>query len=114
MVPRQVLKRDAQVVDFDPKKIIKALQAAGHASGEFDANTAKTLADQVIAKLGGMACPGIEVIQNHAEDALVAAGLWRTARAYIVYREQHARLRDSARTLVDVESSMNEYLSRSD
>jgi ribonucleoside-triphosphate reductase (formate) len=114
MVPRQVLKRDGQIVDFDPKKIIKARQAAGHASGEFDANAAKALANQVIAKLGGIACPGIEVIQNHAEDALVAAGLWRTARAYIVYREQHARLRDSARTLVDVESSMNEYLSRSD
>jgi anaerobic ribonucleoside-triphosphate reductase len=37
-----------------------------------------------------------------------------TARAYIVYREQHAQLRADKQTLVDVESSINEYLTRAD
>lgn len=44
----------------------------------------------------------------------MAAGHFRTARAYIVYREQHARLRRDRKNLVDVASSMNEYLSRED
>ncbi len=42
------------------------------------------------------------------------AGYFRTARAYIVYREQHTRLRRDKKSLVDVASSMNEYLSRED
>ncbi|MFY3055958.1 ribonucleoside triphosphate reductase, partial [Achromobacter xylosoxidans] len=41
-------------------------------------------------------------------------GYWRTARAYIVYREQHARLRALRHTLVDVESAMEEYLEQRD
>ena len=59
----------------------------------------------------GNVCPGVETIQNHVEEALVRAGHWRTARAYIVHREQHARLRSLRHTLVDVESAMEEYLS---
>lgn len=42
------------------------------------------------------------------------AGHWRTARAYIVHREQHARLRSLRHTLVDVESAMEEYLEQRD
>ena len=53
-------------------------------------------------------------IQNQVEETLVKAGYWRTARAYIVYREQHARLRALRHTLVDVESAMEEYLEQRD
>ena len=56
----------------------------------------------------------LEQIQDVVELALIGAGHFRTARAYIVYREQHARLRDDRRTLVDVEASINEYLDRAD
>ncbi|WP_049057979.1 ribonucleoside triphosphate reductase, partial [Achromobacter xylosoxidans] len=58
--------------------------------------------------------PGVETIQNQVEETLVKAGYWRTARAYIVYREQHARLRALRHTLVDVESAMEEYLEQRD
>ena len=49
--------------------------------------------------------PWHEAIQNRVEEVLVSAGYWATARAYIVYREQHARLRSLRHTLVDVESA---------
>ncbi len=48
------------------------------------------------------------------EQTLIAADHLPTARAYIVYREQHATLRADRQTLVDVESSINEYLTRAD
>jgi ribonucleoside-triphosphate reductase (formate) len=48
------------------------------------------------------------------EQTLIAANHLKTARAYIVYREQHARLRQDSKTLVDVEASINEYLTRAD
>ncbi|HEU6454098.1 MAG TPA: ribonucleoside triphosphate reductase [Roseateles sp.] len=114
MVPQHVIKRDGRVVAFDFDKIRQAIAAAGGASGEFDAAAAEGLADLVSASLWGQPCPGIEAIQNRVEEVLVAAGYWATARAYIVYREQHARLRALRHTLVDVESSMEEYLDQRD
>jgi ribonucleoside-triphosphate reductase len=114
MVPQHVIKRDGRIVAFDFDKISQAIAAAGAASGEFDAAAAEGLADLVSASLWGQPCPGIETIQNRVEEVLVAAGYWVTARSYIVYREQHARLRALRHTLVDVESSMEEYLDQRD
>lgn len=114
MVPQHVIKRDGRVVDFDFEKISQAMTAAGAATGEFDAAAAGGLADLVSASLWGQPCPGIEAIQNRVEEVLVASGYWATARAYIVYREQHARLRSLRHTIVDVESAMGEYLDQRD
>lgn len=114
MVPQHVIKRDGRVVDFDIGKIHQAIVAAGAASGEFDAPAACDLTERVTAALHEQPCPGIETIQNRVEEVLVATGYWATARAYIVYREQHARLRSLKHTLVDVESAMGEYLDQRD
>ncbi len=56
----------------------------------------------------------VEGIQDVVEQTLIAANHFETARAYIVYREQHSRLREDRRTLVDVAVSIDEYLDRSD
>ena len=56
----------------------------------------------------------IEDIQDIVEQALIAADFVKTARAYIVYREQHKRLRDDRKTLIDVAASVNEYLEQQD
>ncbi|AMG35033.1 ribonucleoside triphosphate reductase [Achromobacter xylosoxidans] len=113
---QHILKRDGRVVAFDRDKIAAALAAAGRSTGELHADVAQGLASAVIAALAaeGNVCPGVETIQNQVEETLVKAGYWRTARAYIVYREQHARLRALRHTLVDVESAMEEYLEQRD
>ncbi len=56
--------------------------------------------------------PDIERIQDVVEHTLIGASYFATARAYIVYREQHKRMRQDRRTLVDVAASVNEYLDR--
>lgn len=58
--------------------------------------------------------PDIERIQDIVEQVLISANHLQTARAYIVYREQHKKLRQDRRTLVDVSTSVNEYLERAD
>ncbi|MFC4159022.1 ribonucleoside triphosphate reductase [Chitinimonas lacunae] len=108
-----VIKRDGRRVAFDPEKIAAAIAAAGAATGEFDQAVAGLLSRRVCLNLGDGE-PGIETIQDKVEAALVAAGYWRTARAYIVYRERHAQLRSLGGTLLDVESSMEEYLEQRD
>lgn len=114
MQARQVLKRDGKLAPLSIAKISAAIAAAGRATGEFDAAVAEALAQRVTAQVAEQPCPGIETIQNQVEEVLVAAGYWRTARAYIVYREQHSRLRSLQGTLVDVESAMEEYLEQRD
>jgi len=56
----------------------------------------------VLAHRFAGATPTIENIQDVAEQVLIAADYLATARAYIVYREQHKRLREDRRTVVDV------------
>jgi len=111
---QHILKRDSRVVAFDRDKIAHAIAAAGQSTGELDLAGAQALTDAVIDALADQPCPGVETIQNRVEEVLVQAGRWRTARAYIVYREQHARLRSLRHTLVDVESAMEEYLEQRD
>ena len=116
-LPREALKRDGRRVAFDAVKIRSAIARAGQATGEFAGDEADLLAAQVtkvlIHRFHGQA-PAIEQIQDVVEQTLIAANFLATARAYIVYREQHAKLRADRKTLVDVESSINEYLNRQD
>ena len=73
-------------------------------------------ANDVMARIAaqGHVTPHIEQIQDCVEAALFDAGYRATLRAYIVYREQHKSLRSDRQTLVDVESSVNEYLQQQD
>lgn len=112
--PRQLRKRDQSYAPFDAQKILHAITAAGRATGEFTPATAAELCAHVLKTLPEHAALSVEEIQDCVETTLMAAGHFRTARAYIVYREQHARLRRDRKNLVDVASSMNEYLSRED
>jgi ribonucleoside-triphosphate reductase len=57
---------------------------------------------------------GVEAIQDEVELALMHSGHLATARAYIVYREKRKAARADRRTTIDVESSINEYLTRQD
>ncbi len=107
------MKRDGRPVPLDAGKIRSAIARAGAATGELDATAAGRLAEQVVQSLSSRV-PTIEEIQDRVERALIAAGYVTTARAYIVYRESHKRLREDRRTMVDVASSMNEYLERQD
>ncbi|MDR3411877.1 MAG: ribonucleoside triphosphate reductase [Formivibrio sp.] len=112
--PQYILKRDGRVVPFDIKKIAAALVKAGAATGEFDAVKAERLALLVVEQLPQDITPAIETIQDVVEETLLGLHHIKTARAYIAYRTQHTRLRNDIRTVVDVESSINEYLDQSD
>ena len=116
-LPSTIIKRDGSRAAFDLSKIANAIARAGAATGEFDGDEASRLATQVgrvVAHRHYGAPPHIEQIQDVVEHALVAAGHFSTARAYIVYRDRHARLRADRKTLVDVAASIDEYLEQKD
>src|SRR5665811_1041666 len=116
-LPQSIRKREGKMVAFDAAKIVNAMQRARAATGEFERAALEPVAERVLADIATLpagSVPDIERIQDSVELALLGAGFYRTARAYIAYREQHRRLREDSRTAVDVESSINEYLERRD
>ena len=116
-LPAEVIKRDGQRAPFELAKIASAIARAGAATGEFDADEADELADavgRVLAHRHTGGVPDIETIQDCVEHTLAAAGYFHTARAYIVYRDRHERLRADRKTLVDVAASVDEYLEQKD
>ncbi len=95
----KIKKRNNQVVDFDAKKIIKALTKAGKASNEFKEDIAQTLAIRVLQlaqQLFKDEVPSVENIQDIVEEVLFSSPFKQTAKAYIIYREQHAKIREIA------------------
>lgn len=114
----RIVKRDGTQVVFNSERIMSAIRRAGEATGEFDGEEASLLTNQVTKVLRHRfskgVLPTIEQIQDVVEQVLISANYYKTARAYIVYREQRGKLRQDHKTLVDVASSVNEYLEKAD
>ena len=113
---RGVIKRSGATAPFDGDRIRSAIARAGTAAGGLESDDVVRVTSAVLAVLAdeGVGYPHVEHIQDLVEATLIDAGHTATARAYISYRDQHARLREDARTVVEVGSSINEYLDRSD
>jgi len=109
-----IKKRSGQLVDFDAEKITAAIHKAGIATGEFDIQEAKrltirvlTLAHELISEV-----PEVEEIQDLVEEILLSSSHRKTAKAYILYRDQQKRRREMIEE-ADIELVDN-YLDRLD
>jgi len=94
---KSIKKRDGRTVKFDRKKIEKAIEKAGLETGEFDKKTAEDLTEKVLVVLEARnqkRLPGVEDIQDIVEDILIDSKFKKTAKAYIIYRDQHKKLRE--------------------
>jgi ribonucleoside-triphosphate reductase (formate) len=94
---KSIKKRDGRTAKFDRKKIEKAIEKAGLETGEFDAAQAVELTDKVLGVLetrNQKRLPSVEDIQDIVEDALIDSKFKKTAKAYIIYRDQHKKLRE--------------------
>ena len=94
---KSIKKRDGRTAKFDRKKIEKAIEKAGLETGEFDAAQAIELTDKVLGVLetrNQKRLPSVEDIQDIVEDALIDSKFKKTAKAYIIYRDQHKKLRE--------------------
>ncbi len=110
-----VRKRDGRRVPFDAEKITSAILRAGRATGEFSDRTASHLSLKVLELLQNMTWdddPTVEKIQDVVETVLLNSPFKETAKAYILYRDQHARLRHMVEK-ADADL-MEQYLDRLD
>ncbi len=112
-----VTKRDGTLAPFDSNKIYGAINKAGATTKEFGEEESWLLTAQVLKVLKHKfadSLPSIEQIQDVVEQVLISANYFATAKAYILYRDQRNRARQDHKVMVDVESSINEYLERLD
>jgi len=114
--PKNIRKRDGRIVPFDPQKITLAILKAGQATGEFNRKEADRLSNLVVAEIIKRGFDGnlitVEQVQDIVEEILMGEKHFKTAKAYIVYREQHAKLRELKE--IDSDKLMTEYLEELD
>ncbi len=107
-LPRQVVKRDGRVVEFDPDKIRQAVRKAMVATKtlsekSLEETVRRTL--QILSdKFGAEKTPSVEEVQNAVEQALMQFNLYPTAKAYVVYRRERERIRDEKKQILEKDS----------
>lgn len=92
---KKIIKRNGKVVDFDVTKIKDAIFAAAKSVGGTDEELAAHLAEQVAWQFNDENhIPQVEDVQDMVEKVLIKAGYADTAKAYILYRKEHAKARN--------------------
>ncbi len=111
----KIKKRDGRLVKFNAEKITNAIAKAGFATGEFDVQEARKLTIKVLnlaEKLFDSRVLNVEEIQDIVEEVLLQSSYRKTTKSYIIYRDQHARLRDITNKMeVDL---VDQYLKKAD
>ncbi len=99
----KIIKRDGRAVPFEKEKIIMAVLTAAIAVGGRDRQTAEKVTDDVLARLEPRehpeSYPTVEEVQDIVEKSLIERGHARTAKAFIIYRYEHALKREGKESL---------------
>ena len=102
---QQILKRDGRKAPFELDKIAGAIFRAAQATGGQDSEMARGLAEQVekmLEEVVGDQIPTVEQIQDTVEKVLIESGHARTAKKYILYRNERTRVREMNTRLMKV------------
>jgi ribonucleoside-triphosphate reductase len=114
----KVQKRDGTIVPFDQSRIEEAIFKALTATGEGERKKAKRLANKVVRILNRRfkkgEIPHVEQIQDIVEEVLILEGLVKTAKAYILYREQRRRIREAIAVSEEAVDRLDQYIEKLD
>ncbi len=94
-----IIKRDGRIVPFDVEKIMNAVWKGMNTVGEGSMEDASRIADQVFSELIRIKrkfknfVPTVEGVQDIVEAELMRSDFVKTAKHYVIYREERAKLR---------------------
>lgn len=130
---KKIRKRDGRIVDFQQEKITEAIWKAVQAVGGHDRDRVEKLSDMVVRFLekkiierekkkgrteeeikSNPPIPDVEEIQDCVEKILIEEGHAKVAKAYILYREEHKKLRDTRKMLLDSQKIIRDYIAKED
>lgn len=101
---KTIKKRTGDIVKFNAQKITDAIKKANMESIDetFSQEQLSTITNNVIKALKNLKTPGVEQIQDAVEKVLIAGNFASTAKAYILYRAEHTKLRQAKADLMDI------------
>lgn len=103
----KIRKRDGRIVDFDKERIVNAIFKAATAVGEPNRKAAEGLASKAVEQLEKSvrpeAIPNVEEVQDLVERVLIEEGHAKTAKAYILYRQRRAEVRQEKKRVLEKE-----------
>ena len=113
----QIRKRNGKITEFNQEKITNAIFKATEAVGDPDKKLARALGEEAVKavnkKFHPRSIPAVEEIQDIVEETLIQNRQIKTAKAYILYRDQRSRLREM-RNMINSNDIMEDYLKQSD
>ena len=102
--PEMIKKRNGTPVPFDVKKIRDAIRKANDAA-QVEAIAPyqfEKLVNEVVEAIPEGEIPNVEQIQDLVEEKLIQNGFAKTAKAYILYRAEHTKVRKTEADLVNI------------
>ena len=107
-----VRKRGGRLVSFDFARIVSAIAKALETTQEGKVEDAEKIADSVVKELKKKYSSdyvlNIEEIQDEVEEQLILADYAKTAKSYILYRQERAQLREVARQVPEHVKKLSE------
>jgi len=114
----KVKKRDGRIVDFEQEKITKAIFKALTATGQGDGKKSRRVSDKIVKLLNRRfkkgEIPDVEQIQDVVEEVLILEDLVKTAKSYILYREQRRKIREAVQVSEEAVDRVDQYLEKLD
>ena len=113
----KIRKRDGRLVDYDISKIENAIAKAMISLGDGEIKDCKKMAR--ITELNLMEkfedrVPSVEDVQDEVENVLMTNGYENVAKAYILYRRDHEKVRNIQSTVMDYKQTVDKYLNLAD
>jgi anaerobic ribonucleoside-triphosphate reductase len=113
-----ILKRNGELVPFEEGKITNAIFKAFKANNDYEREKAEKISAQVAAMINVVykdgKTPTVESVQDIVETTLLNNGYTHIAKSYILYRDQHAKMRDVKNLLKDSTTLVDDYLRKLD
>ncbi|HDS09415.1 MAG TPA: ribonucleoside triphosphate reductase, partial [Firmicutes bacterium] len=115
----KIQKRDGSIDRFKKNKIIDAIYKAFLGTREGNKKIAVRFANDVIEQIESgysdeKLIPTVENVQDIVERVLMDNGFAKTAKAYILYREHHSKMRQIRKVIMEVDKTIDGYLGQSD
>jgi len=113
-----IRKRDGRIADFNQQKVSDAIiQAITAVAEDKTKDEVEKLSDEVVKilnqKFHHRSIPAVEEIQDIVEEVLITSKWIKIAKAYILYRDQHSKLRN-IEALVNSDEIVEDYLQQLD
>ena len=108
----QVIKRNGSTVKFNQEKIRMALNNAITAAHETaDASIINNMTRAITEQCMNLSRNvKVEEIQDFCEEKLMSSGFYKAAKAFILYRMQHRKIREAKTTLLDCKETVDHYV----